>query len=470
MPTMLAPASQQRGNFFNARHPIHGVTQLMPLDHIMAVSSAASTFTAVRSTKFSALRSSFQILNGWNPEVEQKRSLVEPPGLAPPHLKALDNLVNSRGRITGERTNTPCAYSVEKCPAIYPKESIYPTEWKLLNGPSNESADLLPGVLNPVDLTSFGQLDPRLSESLEIAADSGQTIARFVDRTWTPLRSGVSSEPVPWIRLAEVSGPLGALRAALPSNDELRDAEKEGRSTNTVFDVCYGFGTCDPWDIRKDGKYIYNSEASTASSTPEVSPTVSPVFYPLPPAVPSSPTSDSIAGVVEAASRLRVNTSQASWELQQSGKKPHLIRLAPSGEVECAKMKNFHFRVTFDNLFFTSIQRSWMENSRRFKKQPPTKALKRRLERLGQQRGSLELDTLLGAFSRVRVPMMTYEQLIDFEKLLFIDNLTIFGVISGRHATPASLNSNQALPLLLTFVNTRHPNLYRTSLPVPTPV
>lgn len=90
---------------------------------------------------------------------------------------------------------------------------------------------------------------------------------------------------------------------------------------------------------------------------------------------------------------------------------------------------------------------------------PSIKVFKRKLERLGKNRGSLELDKLLGIFSASHISTMTLQQLKDFEKLLSVANFTIFGILSGQQGIPKELHSNSALPLLLTFINPNHPNL-----------
>lgn len=92
-------------------------------------------------------------------------------------------------------------------------------------------------------------------------------------------------------------------------------------------------------------------------------------------------------------------------------------------------------------------------------KKPSVKALRRRLERLSQRRGSLELDKVIGAFCRQNISLMTDEQLKDFEVILQVKNFTLFSILSGQCPIPSELQPNEALPMLLTFINPKHPNL-----------
>lgn len=317
-----------------------------------------------------------------------------------------------------------------------------------------EVADaLLPAILDEtkLDLLMAVGASDRFVSSCRLSEDGGAesflslttalaaSTARIVEHPWTPCSqvmqasSSNSDSALLWNRLTEFSAGV----------DVLRSIVAEGDSSTLSSSICKGTTTRLASKPQPDRPFRTASIASTIASTQEhypsstlsISPSVSVNFL----------TSDK--GSQELSSDGRMNGCTFSHPCLR---KTSTFTLLPQPESKITRPRTVSAP--------TDNEKSVPD------KRVSIRTLRRRLERRACKRGSLELDSLMRAFATHCMSMMSYLELLDFEKLLMIDNLTIFSMLSGQRGISSDLDSNSALPKILSFVNSRHPNLRKENL------
>jgi len=78
-----------------------------------------------------------------------------------------------------------------------------------------------------------------------------------------------------------------------------------------------------------------------------------------------------------------------------------------------------------------------------------------------KQRGWLELDWLVGTFAQHHLANMNDDQLIDFEKLLDLDNPDLFKWVSNQSPPPESVAANPVYQMLAAYVSQEHPDIMK---------
>lgn len=352
--------------------------------------------------------------------------------------------------------------------------------------------DLLMPSVEPL-LSSRPSKSTETTPHLEAETPASFRIANqtWADQTWAPLLRPVSligNEALYWTKLTEVSGPLGALHAALKSDMEQQSALEVHPTTSSD-------------QIQSTPTTPEDQVSSTAPSTPKTPSIEVPAAEDVTTVrkasvkcfTDSGRSSFTSASGIPAVGLLRRNRRRLSnfglptrRSLRKYGRKSRSLEMSSTRTRRCDETPGGSGggrSINLDNGRKTDVDShvwrqecigSHQQNPCRIQncgniddapsaaKRPSAKALRKKLERLGQQRGSLELNKIIGTFSRKCVPLMTYEQLRDFEKVLEIENSVIFGILSCQFKIPEEFKSSLALPLLLTFINPNHPNLSST--------